>query len=35
MTVVAPRHADDALLDIAARFERESAFRVPPKPPAA
>jgi amidase len=35
MTVVAPRHADDALLDIAARFEREGAFRVPPKPPAA
>jgi amidase len=35
MTVVAPRHAEDALLDIAARFEREGAFRVPPKPPAA
>ena len=30
MTVVAPRHAEDALLDIAARFEREAAFRVPP-----
>jgi len=31
MTVVAPRYAEDALLDIAARFEREAAFRVPPK----
>lgn len=31
MTVVAPRHAEDALLDIAARFERESGFRTPPK----
>ncbi|MFO0512188.1 MAG: amidase family protein [Gammaproteobacteria bacterium] len=30
MTVVAPRHAEDALLDIAARFERESGFRTPP-----
>ena len=35
MTVVAPGYAEDALLDIAARFERESAFRVPPQPPAA
>lgn len=35
MTMVAPRYAEDALLDIAARFERESAFRVPPKPPSA
>lgn len=34
MTVVAPRHAEDALLDIAARFEREAAFRVPPRPAA-
>ena len=35
MTMVAPRYAEDALLDIAARFEREGAFRVPPKPPGA
>lgn len=31
MTLVAPRHAEDRLLRIAARFEREGQLRVPPR----
>jgi hypothetical protein len=32
MTLVAPRDADDRLLQLAALFEREGRLRVPPKP---
>jgi len=31
MTVVAPRYAEDRLLRIAAKFEREGRLRVPSK----